>query len=120
MLTASDISTLMQSVAAEVAPYVKDAVAPVTSRVATHDGELCALTKRIERVESIQPVIGKDGRDGLDGKDGAPGLVGERGADGLPGKDADPEVTRVIAAEAVTELVEGFGKALAARFEADA
>lgn len=76
-----------------------------------------ALPVVVNHVQAkIAPIAGKDGRDGLDGKDGAPG---ERGVDGTPGRDgqdADPVTMRVVAAEAVTELVESFGKALAMRF----
>lgn len=57
-----------------------------------------------ERIEALKPE--------LKGADGQPGR------DGVDGKDADSELVHVVAAEAVTEFCEEFGKALAARFKA--
>lgn len=64
------------------------------------------------QIEAIRPS--------LKGEPGEPGSAGAPGRDGVDGKDAEPEVVRMMAAEAVSEFVEGFGKALAARFEAAA
>lgn len=119
-MTPTEVSTLMKAVAGEVRPFVANALQPVLQTVNEHGDKLLTLEQRIAEIPA-----GKDGADGINGKDGAPGERGDVGAvgepgqpgrDGVDGKDADPEVSRVIAAEAVTEFVEGFSKALAARF----
>jgi hypothetical protein len=83
-----------------------------------HDHVERALPVVIGHVQAAipAPIHGKDGAPGPRGADGSPGRHGDDGPAGRDGKDADPEIVRVVAAEAVTELVESFGNAIAKRF----
>lgn len=74
MLTAKDISVLMESVGGVVKTYVERAVGP--------------LLARLKSLEEVPP--GRDGKDGANGKDGKDGATGPAGPDGAKGIDGAP------------------------------